>query len=98
MPILAFSLPTVLLHATIVLTIFLFLLTTISRYLFKEDMDCPLCLEEIDLSDANFKPCPCGYQVSFPALASLSFVILLTLRISIPCRFVVSVGTTSSKT
>lgn len=27
-------------------------------------MDCPLCLEEIDLSDANFKPCPCGYQVS----------------------------------
>jgi hypothetical protein len=26
-------------------------------------MDCPLCLEEIDLSDANFKPCPCGYQV-----------------------------------
>lgn len=30
-------------------------------------MDCPLCLEEIDLSDANFKPCPCGYQVSFPA-------------------------------
>ncbi|PWZ02258.1 hypothetical protein BCV70DRAFT_198535, partial [Testicularia cyperi] len=26
-------------------------------------MDCPLCLEEIDLSDANFKPCPCGYQI-----------------------------------
>lgn len=31
----------------------------------EEDMECPLCLEEIDLSDANFKPCPCGYQVSF---------------------------------
>lgn len=30
----------------------------------EEDMECPLCLEEIDLSDANFKPCPCGYQVS----------------------------------
>ncbi|GAC93503.1 transcriptional repressor [Pseudozyma hubeiensis SY62] len=29
----------------------------------EEDMDCPLCLEEIDLSDANFKPCPCGYQI-----------------------------------
>lgn len=30
----------------------------------EEDLECPLCLEEIDLSDANFKPCPCGYQVS----------------------------------
>ncbi|MCO5598559.1 hypothetical protein L7F22_052656 [Adiantum nelumboides] len=28
-----------------------------------EDMECPLCLEEIDISDANFKPCPCGYQI-----------------------------------
>ncbi|KAG5440667.1 hypothetical protein PCK2_000255, partial [Pneumocystis canis] len=27
-----------------------------------EDMDCPLCMEEMDLSDRNFKPCPCGYQ------------------------------------
>ena len=26
-------------------------------------MDCPLCLEELDISDLNFKPCPCGYQV-----------------------------------
>ena len=29
----------------------------------QEDVDCPLCLEEMDLSDINFKPCPCGYQV-----------------------------------
>lgn len=28
-----------------------------------DDMECPLCLEEIDISDANFKPCPCGYQI-----------------------------------
>ncbi|EMR09484.1 hypothetical protein PNEG_02072 [Pneumocystis murina B123] len=28
-----------------------------------EDIDCPLCMEEMDLSDRNFKPCPCGYQV-----------------------------------
>lgn len=28
----------------------------------------PLCVEEFDLSDRNFRPCPCGYQVS----ASLS--------------------------
>lgn len=25
----------------------------------------PLCIEEFDLSDKNFKPCPCGYQVSY---------------------------------
>ncbi|KLO10642.1 hypothetical protein SCHPADRAFT_832227 [Schizopora paradoxa] len=28
-----------------------------------EDSECPLCLEEMDVSDANFKPCPCGYQI-----------------------------------
>ena len=27
----------------------------------------PLCVEEFDLSDKNFKPCPCGYQVHSPA-------------------------------
>ncbi|KAI9712500.1 MAG: hypothetical protein M1812_006916 [Candelaria pacifica] len=32
---------------------------------FIDDSDdaCPLCVEEFDLSDKNFKPCPCGYQV-----------------------------------
>eukprot|EP01038_Epipyxis_sp_PR26KG_P009263 gene9263-12478_t len=24
---------------------------------------CPLCMEEMDLSDRNFLPCPCGYKV-----------------------------------
>ena len=24
---------------------------------------CPLCVEEMDLSDKNFLPCPCGYRV-----------------------------------
>ncbi|KAI0654784.1 hypothetical protein C8Q70DRAFT_925216 [Cubamyces menziesii] len=28
-----------------------------------ENAECPLCLEEMDISDLNFKPCPCGYQV-----------------------------------
>ena len=28
-----------------------------------EEETCPLCVEEFDLSDRNFKPCPCGYQV-----------------------------------
>lgn len=31
--------------------------------LFEEEEDCPLCMEEMDPSDRNFKPCPCGYQI-----------------------------------
>ncbi|OAA56031.1 Zinc finger, RING/FYVE/PHD-type [Cordyceps fumosorosea ARSEF 2679] len=29
----------------------------------EEEDVCPLCIEEFDLSDKNFRPCPCGYQV-----------------------------------
>ncbi|KAK0703265.1 hypothetical protein B0T26DRAFT_657715 [Lasiosphaeria miniovina] len=29
----------------------------------EEDEVCPLCTEEFDLSDRNFRPCPCGYQI-----------------------------------
>lgn len=29
----------------------------------EEEELCPLCVEEMDISDKNFKPCPCGYQV-----------------------------------
>lgn len=36
----------------------------------KEDSECPMCLEELDLTDLNFKPCSCGYQV-FISLFSL---------------------------
>ncbi|RKO93798.1 RING/Ubox like zinc-binding domain-containing protein, partial [Blyttiomyces helicus] len=28
-----------------------------------EDTYCPLCMEEIDIADKYFKPCPCGYQI-----------------------------------
>lgn len=28
-----------------------------------EEDTCPLCVEEFDLSDRNFRPCPCGYQI-----------------------------------
>ncbi|ORZ10189.1 RING/Ubox like zinc-binding domain-domain-containing protein [Absidia repens] len=28
-----------------------------------EDMDCPLCMEEFDIADRNFRPCPCAYQI-----------------------------------
>jgi hypothetical protein len=30
----------------------------------EEEYDCPLCMEEFDIADRNFRPCPCGYQVS----------------------------------
>lgn len=32
-------------------------------YLSDDEELCPLCIEELDLSDRNFKPCPCGYQI-----------------------------------
>ena len=32
-----------------------------------EEETCPLCVEEFDLTDKGFKPCPCGYQVCIPA-------------------------------
>lgn len=28
-----------------------------------EEEICPLCCETLDLTDKNFFPCPCGYQV-----------------------------------
>ncbi|KAL0947530.1 hypothetical protein HGRIS_013627 [Hohenbuehelia grisea] len=28
-----------------------------------ESAECPLCMEEMDLDDLNFKPCICGYQI-----------------------------------
>ncbi|KAI9272484.1 hypothetical protein BY458DRAFT_474320 [Sporodiniella umbellata] len=29
----------------------------------EEDLDCPLCMEELDIADRNFRPCPCGYKI-----------------------------------
>ncbi|KXS96045.1 hypothetical protein AC578_2284 [Pseudocercospora eumusae] len=28
-----------------------------------EEETCPLCVEEFDLTDKGFRPCPCGYQI-----------------------------------
>jgi CCR4-NOT transcription complex subunit 4 len=28
-----------------------------------EDDACPLCLDQLDLTDRHFKPCRCGYQI-----------------------------------
>ena len=37
----------------------------------EEDMDCPLCMEELDITDKLFKPCECGYQVRILFIESL---------------------------
>eukprot|EP01125_Pyxidicula_operculata_P018386 TRINITY_DN652_c0_g1_i6.p2 TRINITY_DN652_c0_g1~~TRINITY_DN652_c0_g1_i6.p2 ORF type:complete len:802 (-),score=259.50 TRINITY_DN652_c0_g1_i6:3066-5471(-) len=29
----------------------------------EETLECPLCLDELDLTDRSFKPCKCGYQM-----------------------------------
>ncbi|KZV70611.1 hypothetical protein PENSPDRAFT_752413 [Peniophora sp. CONT] len=29
----------------------------------EETAECPLCLEEMDVGDLHFRPCPCGYQI-----------------------------------
>ncbi len=31
----------------------------------EENDCCPLCMEELDLTDKTFNACPCGYQVSY---------------------------------
>ncbi|TGZ78215.1 hypothetical protein EX30DRAFT_165080 [Ascodesmis nigricans] len=28
-----------------------------------DEETCPLCVEELDIQDRNFRPCPCGYQI-----------------------------------
>jgi hypothetical protein len=60
----------------------------------QEDAECPLCLEEMDISDLNFKPCICGYQVIDPvffgAKASADDLFF-------PQRFVDFAGITSKK-
>lgn len=35
-----------------------------------EDLDCPLCMEELDIADRSFRPCTCGYQVRLSTLLS----------------------------
>ncbi len=47
----------------------------------KEEQLCPLCLEELDITDRNFRPCQCGYQVIYFSL-SLSFLSSVVLSFS----------------
>jgi hypothetical protein len=37
---------------------------------------CPLCVEEIDQTDKNFLPCPCGYQVSFIGFLNELYILI----------------------
>lgn len=39
-----------------------------------EEETCPLCVEEFDLTDKGFKPCPCGYQVCRPPCCMLTML------------------------
>lgn len=73
------------------LTLLLFSLYTMYSSSEEEEYDCPLCMEELDIADRNFRPCPCGYQVEFGSF-------LTTWRLTSFARFVVSVGIIFVKT
>lgn len=46
----------------------------------KGEKTCPLCAEEMDLTDQHFNPCQCGYQVPYNQPLPLSlFLSLVTL-------------------
>lgn len=36
-----------------------------------ESVDCPLCMEPLEVDDLNFYPCTCGYQVSSREMCTL---------------------------
>jgi hypothetical protein len=46
-----------------------------------EDLDCPLCMEELDIADRNFRPCTCGYQVKCSFLCQKNIISALFLLI-----------------
>jgi hypothetical protein len=60
----------------------------------QEDAECPLCLEEMDISDLNFKPCICGYQVRFAVFIAPQAAHL----VSSSSRYAASAGTISRRT
>ena len=37
---------------------------------------CPLCAEEMDLTDQQLKPCKCGYEVQLASNPDLVFCVL----------------------
>ncbi|THH21104.1 hypothetical protein EW146_g400 [Bondarzewia mesenterica] len=60
------SLPAPVVHASVSLQSKSHVLTGVQDAYWSDEEEveeCPLCLEEMDVSDLNFKPCPCGYQI-----------------------------------
>lgn len=51
----------------------------------EETIECPVCMEELDATDRQFKPCKCGYQVkcvTLPTLHTSLFIIIFTIMFS----------------
>lgn len=49
-----------------------------------EEETCPLCVEEFDLTDKGFKPCPCGYQVRRHLSDAFAVVLCLPRDLDMP--------------
>lgn len=52
-------------------------------YFDEEEYVCPLCMEEMDISDRNFRPCPCGYQVNYLRVLEINSIIVIIINQSI---------------
>lgn len=61
-----------------------------------ESVDCPLCMEPLEVDDLNFYPCTCGYQVSLWRAASdfllcarsVSFAVWMRERDALSNRYI----------
>jgi len=60
------------------------------------DHTCPLCAEEMDITDQQLKPCKCGYDVCI-SIISLSYQSLYTYLLSNASAAATTLSTTSSK-
>lgn len=80
---------------TQLITYFIFILCSV-----QDAKECPLCLEEMDISDLNFKPCQCEYQVSarYPIPFSSVHSFLNRMNATTRHRFADSAGITLGRT
>jgi len=60
------------------------------------DHTCPLCAEEMDITDQQLKPCKCGYDVRV-SIISLSYQSVYTYLLSNASAAATTLSTTSSK-
>lgn len=55
----------------------------------EEQVECPLCMEPLEVDDLNFFPCTCGYQVCFSNVVYLFLIDLLVGGVDKKlCRFI----------